>query len=357
MQKLLRDRITDTPKNTPHVLGSVTRQLNSSDGVRNSATSFADLNNNPDEESTPTRTGGTNLRVSSVYVLNLRGEPLMPTTPQKARKLLKSGKAKVVQRTPFTIRLLYTTGENIVNNKKNKELSARTVNKIITVLKMLFKQAEEWGNLQENPARFIKRSKQERKEMDYLNREEIQHFLDAAAPDYYALFFTAVFSGARQGELLGLRWGDVDLEKRVIYIRRTYDAMGYREPKTKAGKRAIAITSELVKVLSEHKETLKNHGDNDPVFQNKKGKPINKANVISREFHPALERAGIRRIRFHDLRHTYGAIMATMGEYPKFIQRQMGHSALSVTMDNYGHLMPEVDEGFRERFDSFVLKK
>ena len=151
-----------------------------------------------------------------------------------------------------------------------------------------------------------------------------------------------------------MKWGNVDFEKRRINIRQTYDPYGYREPKSKSGKRSIVMSPRLVEVLSQHKTTLEKNGNDDHVFQNTKGGPLNYANVISREFHPALERAGIRSIRFHDLRHTYGALTASMGAPPKFIQAQMGHASLVVTLDTYGHLMPSAYVGFGERFDDFV---
>ena len=245
-------------------------------------------------------------------------------------------------------------------NEKHKKLSPRTTNKILGVLKMVFAYSEEKEHLRENPARSVRRVKQTKEEMDFLGRvepDEIDRFLEAAPPDYYPLFFTAIWTGAREGELLALKWGNVDLKKQRINIRQTYDPYGYREPKSKSGKRSIVMSPRLVEVLSEHKATLRKSGNDDHVFQNTKGGPLNYANVISREFHPALERAGIRSIRFHDLRHTYGALTASMGAPPKFIQAQMGHTSLVVTLDTYGHLMPSAYVGFGERFDDFVHKK
>jgi len=242
-------------------------------------------------------------------------------------------------------------------SSKHENFAPRTINKMIFVIKTIFRKVEDEGKLNENPARRLRRRKQEQKEMAFLNREEIRRFLEASSPEYRPLFHTAIFTGAREGELLGLKWCDVELEEKVIYIRRAFDRGHYGPLKSPSSRRAIVITPELAKVVSEYKRSLEKNGDEDPVFQNKQGKPINKSNMISREFHPALERAGIRRIRFHDLRHTYGGINASMGVNPKIIQKQMGHSSITVTMDIYGHLMPEAYEGFGESFDSFTLKK
>ena len=80
-------------------------------------------------------------------------------------------------------------------------------------------------------------------------------------------------------------------------------------------------------------------------------------NMVRREFHPSLERAGIKRIRFHDLRHTYAAMMISLGENIKFIQSQMGHSSISTTLDRYGHLLPEASEGVGGRLDNLVFSE
>ncbi len=242
-------------------------------------------------------------------------------------------------------------------NEKHKKVSPRTTNKILGVLKMVFSYAEDNEHIEVNPARKVSRVKQTKEEMDFLGRvepDEIERFLEAAHPDYYPLFVTAIWTGAREGELCALKWGNVDFKKRRINIRQTYDPYGYREPKSKSGKRSVVMSPSLAEVLSQHKANLEKSGNDDHVFQNSKGGPLHYANMIRREFHPALERAGIRRIRFQDLRHTYGALTSSMGAPPKFVQAQMGHSSLTVTLDTYGHLMTSAYSEFGETFDEFV---
>jgi len=93
----------------------------------------------------------------------------------------------------------------------------------------------------------------------------------------------------------------------------------------------------------------------DLVFTNSVGEPLDPDNLVRREFHPALSRAGLRRIRFHDLRHTYAALLISQGENIKFIQHQMGHASIQTTMDCYGHLLPEVSQGTGRRLDETVF--
>ena len=116
------------------------------------------------------------------------------------------------------------------------------------------------------------------------------------------------------------------------------------------------ISLKLERVIARH--LADTEGDSgDLLFKNRVGGPISHQNMMNREFYPALERAGVRRIRFHDLRHTYAALMISLGENIKFIQKQMGHASLTTTMDTYGHLLPEVSEGFSDRLDSLVYPR
>jgi integrase len=220
----------------------------------------------------------------------------------------------------------------------------------------MFKHAIRWGYLTDDPARFAEKPREAKKEMEYLTPDEVRRFLEAANPEFYPLFATAVLTGARQGEILALRRSDVDLKRRVMFIHRSYHPQyGFSEPKTKSGTRAIVISGELTMILDEYMEK-NDRQPGDLVFQNKAGNPVDPQNMMTREFHPALERAGVKPIRFHDLRHTYAALIIALGENIKFIQRQLGHASLTTTMDTYGHLLPEVSEGFGDRLDSLLFQ-
>jgi integrase len=247
--------------------------------------------------------------------------------------------------------------QEYVTEKSTSWLSPRTVNKTITVLKLIFKHAVVWGFLKENPARFVERPREKRREMDYLTPDEVRRLLEASSPEFYPLFSTAVLTGARQGELLALKWGDVDLEQGVMYVRRSHHPEhGFVEPKSAKSSRAICLSPELVRILAIHK--VRTNGSADRlVFPNTVGKPMLHQNLVRRELHPTLERAGIKRVRFHDLRHTHAAMMISLGENIKFIQTQMGHSTISTTLDRYGHLLPEASEGVGRRLDALVFSE
>jgi integrase len=245
--------------------------------------------------------------------------------------------------------------QNYISTKIKEGLSPRTVIKTVAILHEMFKHAIVWGYLRDNPTDHAEKPRLTRKEMAFLGREQVLKFLAASSPEYYPLFAAAVLTGARQGELLALRWQDVDLDRQAMFIRRTYHPThGFSELKTRSGERSIVISSELVRILRLHKK--RSNGNPEVlVFQNKAGNPINPQNMMTREFYPALKRADLPRIRFHDLRHTFAAIMIAMGENIKFIQKQLGHASITVTLDTYGHLLLEVSEGFGQRLDSFVF--
>lgn len=251
----------------------------------------------------------------------------------------------------ITVRLV----QEYVSKKMEEPLSPRTISKTITALHTMFSYAVRMEYIAENPARYATRPRQVKTEHVYLDQEQLRRLLNATSPEYFALFATAALTGARKGELIALQWKDVDLNRGLIRIGRSYNPLNTQsDPKTQTSRRSIVISDELVRVLRAHKENVR-ESELDLVFPNKSGKYINRQNMMTREFHPALERAGLPPMRFHDLRHTYAAIVITMGENIKFIQKQLGHASLTITMDTYGHLLPEASHEFGERLDSFIF--
>jgi len=233
-------------------------------------------------------------------------------------------------------------------------VSAKTVTNLIVVLKEMLKHAVRWGYLVENPARYLERPRVERKERDYLRPDEIRVFLQGANPDYRALFLTAILTGMRRGELIALRWGDINWDDSTVHVRRSLHKGKFIPPKSKRSVRSIVMSPALKSALRERWITRKENR-NDLVFANSVGEPLDPDNLVRREFHPALSRSGLRRIRFHDLRHTYAALLISQGENIKFIQHQLGHASIQTTMDCYGHLLPEVSQGTGKRLDETVF--
>jgi integrase len=196
-----------------------------------------------------------------------------------------------------------------------------------------------------------------KREMVFLTWEQSVDLAEAVGERYRALFYLAVDSGMRWSELVGLRRAKVDLQRRKVrvteqLIRLESGEWLRKETKTAAGVRSITISPETAKILAAHIERYTAPALDALVFPNSAGNPLMSSSFWQHHFQPALRAAGLS-CRFHDLRHTSVALAIAEGAHPKAIQARMGHSSINVTLDRYGHLLPELDEaiaiGFGER--------
>ena len=164
---------------------------------------------------------------------------------------------------------------------------------------------------------------------------------------------------------MALQWGDIDWNSNVVFVRRSIywatlkDGDGktrwqFVSPKSKRSIRSLVMSPRLKEALEIQRITAPVSA-HDLVFCNGEGNPIDPDNMVKREFHTALTFAGLRRVRFHDLRHTYTTLLISQGENVKFIQSQLGHSSIQTTMDRYGHLLPVNQYGVGSKLDSQVF--
>jgi integrase len=172
----------------------------------------------------------------------------------------------------------------------------------------------------------------------------------AQSNQYYPVIYTAVSSGLRQAELLGLRWRDIDLESKSISVCQTlykrHGVIEFKEPKTEHSRRLINMMPKLADYLREYKgerESLFLHLGrlpklDDLVFSNAEGKPIDPG-VLSHNFAKLAKRAELKNVRFHDLRHTFASLMLLRGAKPKVISEALGHSSVAFTLDTYSHII------------------
>lgn len=190
-----------------------------------------------------------------------------------------------------------------------------------------------------------------------LTPAEIHSFLESEKDMKYRTLFTlAIFSGARQGELLGLKWSDIEWGNNQIHIQRTFNNDNWYDVKTAASNRKIDIGPSMITNLKEWKLACPPNA-HDLVFPNKAGRPINHNNLIQRHFYPAMENAGLPKIRFHDLRHTYASLLIEQGENIKYIQSQLGHSSPSVTLNVYAHLMKPANQEAASKLENKILNQ
>lgn len=249
-------------------------------------------------------------------------------------------------------------------------LTARTVRHHVVCLHTALQNAVKIGILFRNPVDAVTIPKAERHEMRTLSESDIHLFLEMARPtQYYALFYTALFTGMRRSELLGLRWQDVDLLMLQISINRTLhkgkgSKIMIRQPKTEKSRRVVALTPSTAETLKEYRETQEKIReslsyprltDNDFVFSKSDGKPF-LPNTVSHNWIKLIRRSGLNGIRLHDARHTHASLMLKQGIHPKIVQERLGHSSIQITLDIYSHVAPGLQQAAANKFDRLLLQ-
>lgn len=238
----------------------------------------------------------------------------------------------------------------------DESVGRRTINKALSLLGTLFNQAIESERIHHQPVKNVMLPKQHDDEEEEYDGEEIEVLSLAEQRRLIAetdgglrvLLLTALATGMRQGELLGLRWKDLDLKAGRVSVRRQYTREAFAPLKTKKGRREIPLPRSLVHELKAWKlQCPRVKGKPvDLVFPNTLGKPESATNLRKRQFYPALARAKLRQIRFHALRHTYVSSLIENGVLNiKRLQALLGHSSAMVTLDTYAHLLPDSDDG------------
>jgi integrase len=262
-----------------------------------------------------------------------------------------------------------------ISDLRGRGLAKNTIRLAVTTLRAVLNVAMGDRLIEHNPAqglgRFVKSEKATR-EATSLKSGEVERLLRAAREELelsdQALILTAVRSGLREGELAALQWGDIQFgeseedEDRYIVVQRNYDRRWSHKmltPKSKKPRR-VDMSRELRRVLLEVRDRrlVKAFADGRPdisdelVFPSEVGTPIEMNNFSQRVFKPLLATAGLRRIRFHDLRHTFGSLLIQAGASLAYVRDQMGHSSIQVTVDIYGHLIPGANISYVDKLDA-----
>ncbi len=244
-----------------------------------------------------------------------------------------------------------------------KGQSPKTVQNTIRCLSSLLSQAVEDGLLAVNsalkPGKFLPKISK-RRGINPLTREEIATLLDTAktkAPRYYPIFLCAARTGLRMGELLALQWDDLDFNGRCIQISRNFTHWKLTTPKSGESRR-VDMSLELTQVLKDLKlerqiDAGASGTDVPPwVFCNENGGLLHPNNLRDRIFYGLLTKANLRKVRFHDLRHSYASLLLQQGESPVYVKDQLGHSSIQITVDCYGHLIPGGNKQAVDRLDT-----
>jgi integrase len=248
-------------------------------------------------------------------------------------------------------------------------LSAQTVKHHHRVLHEALKYAVKHGILIRNVAEAVDPPRPDNKEMVTLEPENVHVFLDAAHDTpYYVLFYTALYTGLRRSELLGLRWKDVDLDLATLSVVQTLHHVSrkgyvFREPKTKRSRQLVDLSPSLALLLREHRANQELERKllrrflmpDDLVFCYPDGTPLS-PNSVTKGFHKLAKSLEMPGIRLQDLRHTHAAIMLSQGVHPKVVSERLGHSSVAITLDTYSHVLPGIQAAAAQSFDEGLQK-
>jgi integrase len=222
------------------------------------------------------------------------------------------------------------------------------------LLHQALKHAYRWGLIARNPADLVDAPSMRKAPMRVWDEEQTRLFLAEArrSSRFYALYLTAVLTGMRRGELLGLRWRDVDMLLGTISVQQTFYRLGkqqlFQEPKTQTSRRRVdlpqALVAELAALRKEQQRLSALLGDeykdHDLVFAQSNGKPLHGGNLSRRDFPAIQKNAKLPRIRFHDLRHCHATQLLRAGVNPKVVQERLGHATPAFTLAVYSHTLP-----------------
>ena len=261
--------------------------------------------------------------------------------------------------------------KELISEMISKELARATVRNALSVLRSIFNHAIEDGLFGANPAarlgRFTRTAKTPKVTGVALTIEEVETFLKSATricPVYQPLFLLAVRAGLRRGELVAIEWGDIEFGRdendtnRFILVQHNYVRRQHTTTKSRKTRR-VDMSRELRRALIELHDsrlravssTRKPDISTERVFASPDGMILDPDNLYHRYFIPVLEESGIRKIRLHDLRHTFGSLLIQSGASIVYVKEQMGHSSIQVTVDTYGHLIPGADVSYVDRLD------
>lgn len=225
------------------------------------------------------------------------------------------------------------------------------------LLSRIMAAAVESGYISRSPCRGVKLPRVERVEMKFLSAPQLEQLAEAVPPSYRALVLTTGYTGLRWGEAAGLKRKRLNLLKGTLDVAEVLTevrgVVAFGDPKTRSSRRVLTIPRFLVEELQGH---LEEHSTNpELVFAGPEGGPLRRTNFRRRVWLPALGRTGPEGLRFHDLRHSAAGLMIAANVHPKVIQSRLGHSSIRVTLDTYGHLLPQLDEEVADSLEAAHL--
>jgi integrase len=270
------------------------------------------------------------------------------------------GARLLVKLTPLDVQALYA-------DRKASGLSPTSINLLHNMLHRALKQAVDWDLLPRNPTERVKAPRPAAPEPATWDATQVARFLAAAdQTDDAALWRVALCTGMRRSELLGLAWADVDLERGVLNVRHARkrgeeNRWETGAPKTRKGRRQIALPPSAVDALRQHRKAQLEYRlllggayrDQGYVFAGDQGQPLH-PNGLDHRFRRLVADAGLPWIKLHGLRHTNATVSLAAGEHPKIVQERLGHSTISMTLDRYSHVTESMQWEAAQRLDALL---
>ena len=239
-------------------------------------------------------------------------------------------------------------------------LAPATVKKAQQLLSQIVSFAVNDGTLKTLPWTHLSIPRIQRQEAKFLTQRQVKLLSDVIDRRYRALVIVGAYCGLRIGELAGLRWSDVNLDKKVLsIINNAVEAEGVIRigpPKTPAGQRSLGLPDIVVSALQEHKAIWNPNRDDAWVFPSPEGSVLRATSFRTRIWQPATKKAGLDGLRIHELRHTAVALWIAAGANALEVSRRVGHTQVNFTLNRYGHLFPTSDADLVNRMN-FVIQQ
>ena len=272
------------------------------------------------------------------------------------------GTLKLQELSPIHIQKFVT---DLVNEK---HYSVHTIHLLFRIVNSSLRKAKILKLIKECPSEGITLPKVQKKEMNVWSIDEVNFFITNSKKvnrltRCYIGFLFALLTGMRQGEILGLRWRDIDFENQTIYIRQTLTQKAQVKvgAKNQSSIRSLHIPKKMIFELKAHKAHVlkeklasgQNYEDNDLVLCTQKGRPTIPRN-FRKEFYKLTKTLGLPKIRFHDLRHTHATILIQQNVNVKLISERLGHAEIGTTLDTYSHVLPNMQKSVSDELDKII---